>query len=654
MASNGMKIAIVGGGLAGLAAAMKIAEAGNAVDLFSVVPVKRSHSVCAQGGINGAVNTKGEGDSTWEHFDDTVYGGDFLTNQPPAKAMCDMAPSIIYLFDRMGVPFSRTNEGLLDFRRFGGTKHHRTAFAGASTGQQLLYALDEQVRKHEVSGKVRKFEHWEMLSLVLDDHQVCRGLIAMDLQTLELKAFPADAVIIATGGPGLIFGKSTNSMVCTGSAVSACYQQGAKYANGEFIQVHPTSIPGEDKLRLMSESARGEGGRVWVPRKPGDSRPPSSIPENERSYFLEEKYPAYGNLVPRDIATREIFQVCLEGKGIAGQNQVYLDLTHIPAEVLDRKLGAIIEIYEMFVGDDPRHVPMRIFPGVHYSMGGLWVDFNQRTNIPGLLAAGECDYSIHGANRLGANSLVSCVFGGFVAAPAAIEYAQNVERNGADGSKIYDQELKLQQEINETLIKQSGSENQYDLHQEMGKWMTDNVTVVRYNDKLKATDNKLLELMDRYKRISINDSNLWATMALPHARHLANMLELARVITLGALNRNESRGAHYKPEFPERDDENFLKTTIAEYSGEGPVFSYEPVDISLIPPRKRDYSKGKKEAATAAPKQFVSSGAGQKPQNLSGPVVWGQNKERVNDPLADTATRREQGKSIDEAGGKSN
>jgi succinate dehydrogenase / fumarate reductase, flavoprotein subunit len=599
MASNGTKIGIVGGGLAGLAAAMRIAEAGHAVDLFSVVPVKRSHSVCAQGGINGAVNTKGEGDSTWEHFDDTVYGGDFLANQPPAKAMCEMAPAIIFLFDRMGVPFSRTHEGLLDFRRFGGTKHHRTAFAGASTGQQLLYALDEQVRRFEASGKIRKFEHWEMVSLVLDDAQVCRGLMAMNLQTLELKAFPADAVIIATGGPGLIFGKSTNSMVCTGSAVSACYQQGAKYANGEFIQVHPTSIPGEDKLRLMSESARGEGGRVWVPRNPGDTRPPSSIPENERWYFLEEKYPAYGNLVPRDIATREIFQVCIEGKGVGRENQVYLDLTHIPAETLDRKLGAILEIYEMFVGDDPRHVPMRIFPGVHYSMGGLWVDFNQRTNIPGLLAAGECDYSIHGANRLGANSLVSCVFGGFVAAPAAIEYAKNVERNGAEGSRVYDQELKKQQEINESLVKQSGNENQYLLHQEMGKWMTDNVTVVRYNDKLQATDAKLLELMDRYKRISINDSNLWATMALPHARHLDNMLELARVITLGALNRNESRGAHYKPDFPDRDDENFLKTTIAEYSGEGPVISYDAVDVSLIAPRKRDYSKAKKETAKA-------------------------------------------------------
>jgi succinate dehydrogenase / fumarate reductase flavoprotein subunit len=598
MASNGTRIAIVGGGLAGLAAAMRIAEKGVAVDLFSIVPVKRSHSVCAQGGINGAVNTKGEGDSPWEHFDDSVYGGDFLANQPPVKAMCEMAPSIIFLFDRMGVPFSRTNEGFLDFRRFGGTKHHRTAFAGASTGQQLLYALDEQVRRFESSGKVRKFEHWEMLSLVLDDAQVCRGLIAMNLQTLELKAFPADAVIIASGGPGLVFGKSTNSMVCTGSAVAACYQQGARYANGEFIQVHPTSIPGEDKLRLMSESARGEGGRVWVPRKKGDTRGPSQIPENERWYFLEEKYPAYGNLVPRDIATREIFQICLDEFGVGGENQVYLDLTHIPEEVLNRKLGAILEIYEMFVGDDPRHVPMRIFPGVHYSMGGLWVDYDQRTNIPGLLAAGECDYSIHGANRLGANSLVSCVYGGFVAAPAALEYATNVERNGADGSRVYDQELRKQQEINDGLIKQSGKDNQYILHQEMGKWMTDNVTVIRYNDKLKATDQKLLELMDRYKRISINDSNLWATMALPHARHLDNMLELARVITIGALNRNESRGAHYKPEFPDRDDQNFLKTTIAEYSGEGPVISYEAVDVSLIPPRKRDYSKAKQERKT--------------------------------------------------------
>ena len=617
MASTGLKIAIVGGGLAGLAAAMKIAEKGHEVDLISVVPVKRSHSVCAQGGINGAVNTKGEGDSPAKHLDDTVYGGDFLANQRPVQQMCDMAPQIIYLFDRMGVPFSRTKEGLLDFRRFGGTLHHRTAFAGASTGQQLLYALDDQVRKFEVAGTVKKYEGWEMLSLVLDDHQVCRGLIAMNLQTLELKAFKADAVIMATGGPGLIFGKSTNSMTCTGSAVSACYQQGARYANGEFIQVHPTSIPGEDKLRLMSESARGEGGRVWVPKNNGDARSPRDIPENERWYFLEEKYPAYGNLVPRDIATREIFQVCLEGHGVSGENQVYLDLTHIEPETLTRKLGAILEIYEMFVGDDPRYVPMRIFPGVHYSMGGLWVDGEQRTNVPGLFAAGECDYSIHGANRLGANSLVSCVYGGFTAAPSAMEYAKNVERGNTETNGIYDAELKRQQEINDQIVRNEGNENQYKLHEEMGKWMTDNVTVVRYNDRLKATDEKLLELQERFSRISINDSNLWATQAVPHARQLWNMMQLARVITLGALNRNESRGAHYKPDFPERDDENFLKTTIAEYSDEAPVFSYEAVDVSLVEPRKRDYSSGKAKAA-----QVPQPGSELKPETPGREQIW--------------------------------
>ncbi len=642
--SNGLKIAVVGGGLAGLAATMKIAEAGHAVDLLSVVPVKRSHSVCAQGGINGAVNTKGEGDSPWKHFDDTVYGGDFLVNQTPVKAMCEMAPQIIHLFDRMGVPFSRTKEGLLDFRRFGGTLHHRTAFAGASTGQQLLYALDEQVRKFEAGGKVNKFEGWEMMSLVMDDHQVCRGLIAMNLQTLELKAFEADAVIMATGGPGLIWGKSTNSQVCTGSAVSVCYQQGAKYANGEFIQVHPTSIPGEDKLRLMSESARGEGGRVWVPKNQGDKRAPQSIPANERWYFLEEKYPAYGNLVPRDIATREIFQVCLDGYGVGGENQVFLDLTHIPKETLDAKLGAILEIYEMFVGDDPRYVPMRIFPGVHYSMGGLWVDFEQKTNIPGLFAAGECDYSIHGANRLGANSLLSCVYGGFTAAPSAINYAKNVERGDTETNGIYDDELRKQQEINTQIVKNEGKENQYKIHEEMGKLMTDNVTVVRYNDRLQATDDKLVELQDRFKKISINDSNLWATQAVPRARQLKNMLELARVITLGALNRDESRGAHYKPDFPDRNDDKWLKTTIAEYSGEGPVLSYEAVDIGLLEPRKRDYSSGKAKAAGAAEAkkaglplkengapQIVPEGFEEKPENTDRQNIVNQQDAQIKD-----------------------
>ncbi len=267
MASN-PKIIVVGGGLAGLAAVIKIAEAGGNVDLFSIVPVKRSHSVCAQGGINAAKNLKGEGDTTWQHFDETVYGGDFLANQPPVKAMCDAAPGIIYLLDRMGVPFNRTPEGLLDFRRFGGTLFHRTAFAGATTGQQLLYALDEQVRRYEVRRQGHASTRAGTSSPPSSTATASAAAsCAMDLRTMEIRTFPADAVILATGGIGAIFGKSTNSVVCTGSAQSALYQQGAYYANGEFIQVHPTAIPGEDKLRLMSESARGEGGRVWVPEE---------------------------------------------------------------------------------------------------------------------------------------------------------------------------------------------------------------------------------------------------------------------------------------------------------------------------------------------------------------------------------------------------
>jgi succinate dehydrogenase / fumarate reductase flavoprotein subunit len=579
------KVLVVGGGLAGLMATIKAAEAGVHVDLFSIVPVKRSHSVCAQGGINGALNTKGEGDSPWEHFDDSVYGGDFLANQPPLKAMCEAAPGIIHLMDRMGVMFNRTPEGLLDFRRFGGTKHHRTAFAGATTGQQLLYALDEQVRRYETAGLVTKYEHYEFISAVIDDEGVCRGISAQNLRDMEISTFASDAVILATGGPGIIFGKSTNSVINTGTAASAVYQQGVYYANGEFIQIHPTAIPGDDKLRLMSESARGEGGRVWTYK---DGKP---------WYFLEEKYPAYGNLVPRDIATREIFNVCVEQKlGINGENMVYLDLSHKDPKELDVKLGGIIEIYEKFMGDDPRKIPMKIFPAVHYSMGGIWVDYNQMTNVPGLFAAGECEYQYHGANRLGANSLVSSIYGGMVAGPKAIEYIKGLDKLAADvSSSVFEGEKKKETEKYEKLLKMDGKENAYVLHKELGEWMTNNVTVVRYNKKLQETDEKIQELMERYKNINMTDTKSWSNQGAAFTRQLWNMLELSRVMTIGALKRNESRGAHYKPEFPERDDENFMKTTKAKYSPNGPIIEYEDVDVSLIKPRKRDYSTDKKK-----------------------------------------------------------
>jgi succinate dehydrogenase / fumarate reductase flavoprotein subunit len=588
------KIIVVGGGLAGLAAVIKIAEAGGTVDLFSIVPVKRSHSVCAQGGINAAKDLKGEGDSTAQHFDDTIYGGDFLANQTPVKAMCEAAPAIIDLLDRMGVPFNRTPEGLLDFRRFGGTLYQRTAFAGATTGQQLLYALDEQVRRYESEGKVKKYEGWEFLSAIIDGKGVARGIVAMNLRSMEVIPFAADAIILATGGNGAIFGKSTNSVVCTGSAQSAVFQQGVYYANGEFIQVHPTCIPGEDKLRLMSESARGEGGRVWVPRTPGDKRDLKAIPESERFYFLEEWYPKYGNLVPRDVATRAIHKVVYElGLGIDGQPMVYLDLTHIDRATLDRKLGGILEIYEKFVGVDPHTNPMKIFPGMHYTMGGLWVDFNQMTNVPGIFAAGECEYQYHGANRLGANSLVSCIFGGFQAGPNAIAYAKTVPAAEGDGGAAA--EVARQSEINKKLINNEGGENPFKLWRELGETMTEHATVIRYNNALKQTDEKIVELLSRYQRVNLSDKSQWANTSFAFARQLYNMLQLSRTITLGAVLRDESRGAHYKPDFPDRNDEKFLKTTKASFTGniEGPRFEYEEVDTQYIKPRPRRYDAAK-------------------------------------------------------------
>lgn len=578
------RIIIVGGGLAGLMSAIKVAEAGCHVDLFSLVPVRRSHSVCAQGGINGCVQPTREGDSPDEHFDDTVYGGDFLANQTPVRNMCHTAPAIIKLMDRMGVMFNRTAEGNLDFRAFGGAKYRRTAFAGATTGQQLLYALDEQVRRFEVEGKITKHEFWEFLGAVIDDDGVCRGISALDMRTMEVHTFAGDAVIMATGGPGVIYGKSTNSAINTGAAAATLYTQGVRYANGEFIQVHPTAIQGIDKLRLMSESARGEGGRIWTYK---DGKP---------WYFLEEKYPAYGNLVPRDIATREIFHVCVDEKlGIDGKNQVYLDLTHLPADFLNKKLGGILEIYEKFAGEDPRKKPMRVFPGVHYSMGGMWVDFDHMTNIPGLFAVGECEYQYHGANRLGANALLSCIYSGMVAGPAAVKYGMGLSKAAADvKSDCFDREKRRQDEVFSGIYRMDGPENPYRMAQELGELMTNNVTVVRYNDRLRETDLKLQELQERWNSLGVLDTS-WgkANQAAQFVRQLRHMLDLARVITVGALLRDESRGAHYKPEFPQRDDANFLKTTIAEYTPSGPKISYDEVDVQHIKPRQRVYDVDK-------------------------------------------------------------
>ncbi len=636
---------VVGGGLAGLAATMKIAEQGMSVLLVSFLPVKRSHSVCAQGGINGAVNIKGEGDSPEIHFYDTVKGGDFLGHQPLCKDMCYHAPFIIYLLDRMGVPFNRTSEGNLDFRRFGGTLHHRTAFSGATTGQQLLYALDEQVRRYEVEGLVEKIEWHEYLGAVQDADGKCVGAVIQNLRTGDIRAERGDAVVLATGGPGVVYGRSTNSVVCTGTATTSAYLQGAKYGNGEFIQIHPTAVPGRDKLRLMSESARGEGGRVWVPRKANDQRNPKEILAEERLYFLEEKYPRFGNLVPRDVGAREIYDICVnQGLGIHGDMKVYLDLTHHSREFLDRRLGGILEIYEKFTGVDPREEPMEIFPAVHYSMGGIWTDYtrtadgfidhqsprNQMTSMEGLYAAGEADYQYHGANRLGANSLLSCIYTGLMMGPGIVNYIKNQKESADDlPSSLFDQAQQQWQEKFNNIKQMNGTENPYKLHAELSETMMSNVLIVRDNARLAATVAKIDEYDERWKEVECVDTSDWTNPVPSFVNQLYNMIQLSKVIAKGALLRDEFRGAHYKPEFEinqpsdfkpesfpeytklkaegglkedsfkpdhlkymrlyEESNEKWLKSSIATFNGKGPDINYEAVDTSLIQPRPRKY-----------------------------------------------------------------
>jgi succinate dehydrogenase / fumarate reductase flavoprotein subunit len=606
-------VIVVGGGLAGLSAAMRLAEGGCHVKIVSVTRCRRSHSVCAQGGINAAMNLMGEDDSPLIHAYDTIKGGDFLANQPPILEMCLAGPAIIRLLDRLGCPFNRTAEGTLDFRRFGGTLYNRTAFCGASTGQQLLYSLDEQVRRYEVAGLVEKFENHEFLRVVLDDQGRARGIVMMDLFNLKLETLKADAVVIATGGLGVIFRKSTNSTFCTGAANGRLFKQGMKYGNGEFIQIHPTAIPGSDKMRLISESLRGEGGRIWVY---GDSSRTIINPEGkevpcgktgEPWYFLEEFYPSFGNLVPRDIGSREILRICEMGLGIDGEMQVYLDVSHLPPERL-KKLLAVLEIYEKFTGDDPAKVPMRIFPAVHYSMGGGWVDwpaaddpdrwerYRQMTNIRGVFNCGESDYQYHGANRLGANSLLSCIFAGLITGVEVPRYIENLESSfHQTPAKAYEDALNGEEAFKKELFARRGPENVFKLHDELSEFMVAHVTVKRTNVDLKRTLNKLEELYQRYQHITLDDQTQFANQSFAFAHQFDAMLHLAAVITKGALLRDEFRGAHYKPEFPKRDDEHWLKTTIATYSGTlDPNISYEPVDTRHLKPVLRDYSKAKK------------------------------------------------------------
>ena len=444
---------------------------------------------------------------------------------------------------------------------------------------------------------------------MLDEAGIARGVVFLDYLDCSLRVVKADAVVVASGGLGVLYRRSTNSSFCTGAANGRLFLQGMHYANGEFIQIHPTAIPGPDKYRLISESARGEGGRVWVY---GDASKQIETPDGRKIpcgetgkpwYFLEELYPAYGNLVARDIAAREILKVCMMGLGINAGLQVYLDVSHLPPD-RQKKLAAVLDIYEKYTGEDPRRFPMRVFPGVHYSMGGAWVDwpaaeapdrerrYRQMTNLPGLFATGECDFQYHGANRLGANALLSCLFGGLTTGVEVVRYLDGLASSYQDVPGIvFDQALSVEEAYKRDLLNRSGKENSFHLHDEMGMWMIQNVTVSRNNHDLQLTLDKLKELRERFKQIQIHDTAPVWNQALIHALQFRPMLELAMAITKSALLRNESRGAHYKPEFPQRNDAEWLKTTVARYAGQEPDIFYTPVDLTYLRPYKRDYTQ---------------------------------------------------------------
>ncbi len=618
------EVVVVGGGLSGLAAALKLTENGCHVKLVSVTPVKRSHSVCAQGGINAALNLKGEEDSPYIHAYETIKGGDFLANQPPVLEMCLAAPGIINIMDRFGCTFNRTKEGHLDARGFGGTLYRRTVFSGASTGQQLLYALDEQVRRQEVEGKVQKFENHEFLRLVLDDTGAARGIVMMNLFNMKVEELKADAVVMATGGLGFIFRQSTNSVFCTGAANGRLFRQGMKYANGEFIQIHPTAIPGRDKARLISESVRGEGGRLWVygdATKTVTTADGKTVPCGQTGkpwYFLEELYPAYGNLVPRDIGSRECLRMYELGLGVDGKPQVFLDVTHLPDSV-QHKLESVLDIYEKFTGDNPRKMPMRVFPAVHYSMGGAWVDwpaaddadrstrYRQMTNIPGCFVIGEADYQYHGANRLGANALLACIFSGLTAGYEVPKYMNALTSSWSElPGSMYQHAVSIEEERRSQILSRHGGENVHNLHEELADTLVRHATVSRHNEGLKKAMEKISQIRERFSQITLDDTGRFANQTYLFAAQFEAMLDLSMVITKGALLREESRGSHAKEGCAGRDDEHWLKTTVATYDGHEPKISYEAVDTRHWDPTKRQYTQVKHEPPPA-PKHLPPS-----------------------------------------------
>jgi len=601
-------VIVVGTGLAGGSTAATLAELGYNVKCFCFQDSpRRAHSIAAQGGINAAKNYHNDGDSVYRLFYDTVKGGDFRARESNVYRLAQISLNIIDQCVAQGVPFAREYSGYLDNRSFGGAQVSRTFYARGQTGQQLLLGAYQALERQIGHGQVAMFPRTEMLDLIVIDGRA-RGIVTRHLITGEISSHLADAVVLGTGGYGNVYYLSTNAKGSNATAIWRAYKRGALFANPCFTQIHPTCIPvsGEyqSKLTLMSESLRNDG-RVWVPLKKGDTRPPSQIPEAERDYYLERRYPSFGNLVPRDVASRNSKVVCDEGRGVGETGlAVYLDfrdaIERLGRHVIEERYGNLFEMYERITGEDPYQGPMRIYPAIHYTMGGLWVDYNLMTTIPGLYAIGEANFSDHGANRLGASALMQGLADGYFVLPNTInDYIASTKLEKVDGSHgaVAEAEASVQA-TTRRLLEAKGTRSVDSFHRELGKLMWEHCGMSRTAEGLKVALGSIRELREQYWReVKVLGTDEGLNQSLEKAGRVADFFELAELMCLDALERNESCGGHFREEYqtPEgeaaRDDEHFSYAAAWEFRGVGnaPELHKEDLTFEYVHPTQRSY-----------------------------------------------------------------
>ncbi|KAB8191234.1 succinate dehydrogenase (quinone) flavoprotein subunit [Nonomuraea phyllanthi] len=599
-----LNVIVVGTGLAGGSAAATLGELGYNVKSFCYQDTpRRAHSIAAQGGINAAKNYRGDGDSIYRLFYDTVKGGDFRSRESNVYRLAQVSVNIIDQAVAQGVPFAREYGGLLDTRSFGGAQVSRTFYARGQTGQQLLLGAYQALERQIAAGTVTMHTRHEMLDLIISDGRA-RGVIVRDMVTGEIERHIADAVVLATGGYGNVFFLSTNAKGCNTTAIWRAHERGAYFANPCYTQIHPTCIPvsGEyqSKLTLMSESLRNDG-RVWVPLRKNDTRAPGDIPDEERDYYLERIYPAFGNLVPRDIASRAAKNVCDEGRGVGpGGLGVYLDfrdaINRLGRDAVEKKYGNLFEMYERITGENPYEVPMRIYPAVHYTMGGLWVDYDLQSTIPGLFVIGEANFSDHGANRLGASALMQGLADGYFVLPTTIgDYLAAGPFGDVDEEAVAEAEIKVRTKI-DRLLSVNGHRTPDSFHRELGKLMWDYCGMERTEESLRKALERIPELREEFWRdVKVTGTAEELNQVLERAGRVADFFDLAELMCLDALIRTESCGGHFRAESQDadgealRDDENFAHVSAWERGPDGPVLHKEPLEYEYVKMTQRSY-----------------------------------------------------------------